>query len=530
MKGLREYQKKRDFSKTAEPQPGRSKSPAGSAQSIFVIQKHAASHLHYDFRLEINGALKSWAIPKGIPFAQGEKHLAVHVEDHPLDYARFEGTIPKGSYGGGTVMVWDIGEYAVSGSDPLAAYRSGKLHLLLHGKKIHGEWTLVRSGYRQPGKENWLLIKTGDSVRPVSSRKDDESAVSGKTMQQISEKSEVPTKAEGTVAAVGSRPKERSRRGSQHPEFVPPMKVKLVKTLPKEPGWIFEMKFDGYRAILIKDGGNVTLYSRNQKKLSFPELAKTVASVPCQSGVFDGEIVALDERGHPSFQLLQARERGESSKAPICLYLFDLLHLDGVDLQNRPLSERKNLLAALISKSDPALRYSGELPGTPDEILSQIKALGIEGVVAKRKDSRYEPGQRSGKWIKVKCINEQEFVIGGYTLPKGSRSHFGSVLVGYYEGGKLRFAGKVGAGFNERMLAAYMRDFKTLRSDACPFVDIHTPAVLSAAELRNCRWVKPERVCQVGFTEWTRDGKLRQPVFLGIRTDKLPSAVIREDR
>ncbi|MCX6968391.1 MAG: non-homologous end-joining DNA ligase [Verrucomicrobia bacterium] len=525
MKKLAEYQRKRDFTKSPEPKPAEPQSKKTSATpGMFVVQKHAASHLHYDFRLEMGGALKSWAVPKGIPFGESEKHLAVQVEDHPLDYARFEGTIPKGAYGGGTVMVWDLGEYTVSGDDPLKAYASGKLHLHLKGKKLRGEWTLVRTRVRAgAGKENWLLIKTGDSVRPVSARKDDESALSGRTMKGIAQEQAF------SLSETSPKPVRRGLR----PEFVQPMKAKLVQTLPDHPGWIYEIKFDGYRAIAVKDSATVVLYSRNHKLLQFPELANAVARLSCESAVFDGEIVVLDAEGRSSFQLLQARQTGDALNAPLYFYIFDLLHLDGVSFRDRPMSERKKLLAELLPKTDSPLRFSGALPGNPEEILSQIKAHGLEGIVAKRADSRYEPGKRSGAWIKVKCLNEQEFVIGGYTFPKGTRSHIGALLIGYYEQGRLRFAGKVGTGFSESMLEKMLRDFEPLRTATCPFVDIQLRGTtgnegLSPAEVKRCKWIQPERVCQVRFTEWTREGKLRQPVFLGLRTDKAATEVVRE--
>ena len=511
---------------------GSSEAASDAPKRLFVIQKHAASHLHYDFRLEMAGVLKSWAVPKGIPFEQGQKHLAVHVEDHPLDYAYFEGTIPKGSYGGGTVMVWDSGEYTVSGPDPLEAYKTGKLHLHLKGKKLSGEWTLVRTRRAEGNKENWLLMKTGESVRAVGREKDNESALSGKTMQQIAASSDFSRNSTepstNQTAASTVRKADRLR-------FVEPMKTKLVKALPTAAGWIFEVKFDGYRAIAIKEDAKISLYSRNHKVLQFPDLAAALVRLQCKSGIFDGEIVALDEKGRPSFQLLQSREmeNAPSAVAPICYYLFDLLNLDGADLCKRPLSERRNALKALLPNDGSPLRYSGALPGEPAQILAEIKARGLEGVVAKRIDTAYEPGQRSGAWIKLKCINEQEFVIGGYTPPKGARSHFGALLVGYYAHAKLHFAGKVGTGFSERLLNELIRDFKTLETAVCPFVDLPSRNAstegLSMAELKKCHWIKPERVCQVKFTEWTRDGKLRQPVFLGLRKDKSPHQVIREE-
>lgn len=527
---LREYERKRDFQKTGEPKP---KAPPEKArrsqpgrQSRFVIQKHAARRLHFDFRLEMGGVLKSWAVPKGIPLAKGDKRLAIHVEDHPLDYAQFEGIIPEGEYGGGTVMVWDMGGYTVSGPDPMAAYQEGKLHLCLEGKKLRGEWTLVRTQLGQQdesGKDSWLLMKTGESMRPIDKNQESLSAISGRTMDQIKASDDRPWLPEEPQF---NRPGETA---SLRAKFVLPMKPKLVNSLPAQEGWIYELKFDGYRAIAVKRESSVTIFSRNEKQLRFPELAAAIERLPCKEAVFDGEIVALDEQGRPSFQLMQSPE----SEA-IYYYLFDLIFLNGMDLKGQPLSERKQTLSKLMEKAGDGLRFSGNLPGHPEEILSQIKARGLEGVVAKRAASQYEPGKRSGEWIKVKCLEEQEFVIGGYTMPKGSRSHLGSVLVGYYQEGKLLFGGKVGTGFSERLLKMLSERFQSLRTEACPFADLfpirksNEAGGLSASQIRQCRWVKPEMVCQVKFTEWTRDGKLRQPVFLGIRTDRAPAEVTRE--
>lgn len=512
---LREYTRKRDFSKTAEPS-AKTKAQEKQGTGIFVIQKHAARRLHYDLRLEIKGALASWAVPKGLPYAQGEKHLAVHVEDHPLDYARFEGIIPEGEYGGGTVMVWDIGHYEASGeADP----KSGKIHFTLHGTKLEGEWTLVRTRSDDRGKENWLVMKTGKSVRAISRKADDTSALTGRTMAQIT-----------APAAPAASPKKTTKKAAgPTPAFVAPMQPKLVGKLPKEAGWILELKFDGYRAIALKGGARVTLYSRNEKRLHFPTLADAIAKLPCERAILDGEIVALDPEGRPSFQLLQGRDMGEESD--LCYYLFDLLQEDADDLRKRALTDRKARLASLIPRNDPLLRFSGDLPGTPDAVLESVRTRGLEGVVAKRADSLYEAGRRSGAWIKVKCILEQEFVIGGYTQPQRTRTHFGALLVGYYENNKLRFAGKVGGGFSQKLLEKLYADFQTLRTDTCPFVDISGAAretKLTSSELKRCTWLKPERVCEVKFTEWTREGKLRQPVFLGMRDDKAPREITRE--
>jgi bifunctional non-homologous end joining protein LigD len=515
----------------------------------------------------------------------------VHVEDHPLDYAEFEGIIPEGQYGGGTVMVWDIGYYEVSGDDPVKAVEEGKLHLCLRGKKLDGEWTLVRTRHGTGHKDQWLLMKTGDSVHPVSKKRDDESALTSRTMKQIAAardaewnsnreyahehqheheaelvpskraaaaprrksathrktigepKAKTPTapakrkaavKNETTVAVQqnvkieipGGWPKAK-------PEFIPPMKPKILSTPPPGEGWIYELKFDGYRVIAVVNEGSVKLYSRNEKILSFPEIREAVAQLELKNGVLDGEVVALDDQGRPSFQLLQAREMGEP--APICYYLFDILNLEGRDLRGLPLTRRKEILQRLMEGVADPLRFSDSFTESPSAILDQIKSHGLEGIIGKKAQSRYEAGLRSGAWVKVKCTNEQEFVIGGCTEPQGSRSYFGSVLVGYYEAGKLKFAGKVGTGFNEKLLASLYKQFEAIRITQCPFVDLPSKSAgrwsqgITPSQMKKCTWVKPELVCQVKFSEWTRDNRLRQPVFLGLRKDKAAEEVVREE-
>lgn len=511
---VREYRKKRDFSKTPEPAPkSNGKSPRPGTQ--YVIQKHAASRLHYDFRLEMDGVLKSWAVPKEIPFEHGDKRLAVRTEDHPLDYASFEGSIPAAEYGGGTVMVWDRGEYAVFGIDPARALEEGKLHMQLAGQKLKGEWTLVRTrGNAGEGKESWLLMKTGESAPAPGRLRDDRSAISGRTMKQIAADTTTVWNSKAEAPAV----------------FCEPMKAKLVRDLPEREGWIFEVKFDGYRAIAVKNGSDVSLVSRNKKPLDFPDLAGAVAALPCRNAVLDGEIVALAPEGRPSFQMLQARDLGEP--APIAYYLFDLLMLDGADVRTEPLTERRRKLEALLKDAGDLLRFSPGLPGKFEDVLAQIRKRGLEGIVAKQQASRYRSGVRSDDWLKLKCVNEQEFVIGGYT--QSDKRRFGAVLVGYCENGKLRFAGRAGSGFSDRLQDQLFRRFQELRAPTCPFSDFSMKPSrwraqgMSAADIKACVWLKPELVCEVKFTEWTRDGRLRQPVFLGLREDRPADSVIRE--
>jgi bifunctional non-homologous end joining protein LigD len=577
--GLTEYKRKRDFKKTAEP-AGKPLPKSVKGANHFVIQKHDASRLHYDFRLEMDGVLKSWAVPKGLPWTQGEKHLAVEVEDHPVEYATFEGIIPEGQYGGGTVMLWDRGKYYVYGEDPLKAWKEGKMHLVLDGEKAKGEWTLVRLRGDGSGKNQWLIMKTGSSNKPISKKLDDQSVKSGRTMKQIAEERDAEwqsnrsepdghedssaksalkrriqaalkkkDKFEKVAPGNGDRITQVSNVQSGRkqvenllrtqpkakPRFIEPMKPRLVDEPPKTGDWLYELKFDGIRAIAIKDGKKVNLISRNKNELRsrFPEIAEAMKSFPATECVVDGEIVALDEEGRSSFQLLQSIEI-DGRQSPIRFYVFDLLQLEGRSLINLPLVERKQALAALCENVPEPIRYSGELTGEVQALLKEVKRRGLEGLIGKQRYSVYEPGRRSGAWIKLKCVNEQEFVIGGYTPPAGARKHFGAILVGYYENGKLLFAGKVGTGFNSKSLAELAKKFRELKRDDCPFADLPSKQGerwvqgITPSMMKKMHWVKPVLVAQIKFAEWTRDGKLRQPVFLGLREDKKPTEVIRE--
>ncbi len=552
--GLREYKAKRDFAKTAEPAGGKPLPKAVKGASRFVIQKHDASRLHYDFRLEMDGVLKSWAVPKGLPWKKGEKHLAVEVEDHPVDYAGFEGIIPKGQYGGGTVMVWDRGDYFVHGEEPLKSLRDGRLHLVLHGEKAKGEWTLIRTRM-EASKPQWLLLKSGESVSELSKKRDDESAVSGRTMKQIAEERDAEWQSNRTPKGQSSaRPRAKEagpsaalRRRAAFPlpkglpaakaRFIAPMKPKLMEEPPAAGDWIYELKFDGIRLIAVKEGAKVNLISRNENELEsqFPDLVAEIKELPVDDCVIDGEVVALDEKGRSSFQLLQGREMktGEQA-APTYYYVFDLLQAGGKSLIAQPLEKRKALLEQLCSEAGEAIRYSGGIGSDAAKLLTEVKRRGLEGLIGKQQNSVYEPDRRSGAWIKLKVLNEQEFVIGGYTPPAGARKHFGALLVGYYEGEKLLFAGKVGTGFNTKLLASLHGSFKKESREECPFADLPSRQGgawvqgITPTMMRRCHWVNPVFVCQVKFAEWTRDAKLRQPVFLGLRKDKEATAVRRE--
>jgi bifunctional non-homologous end joining protein LigD len=569
---LTEYKRKRDFKKTREP-VGKPVPKKLKGASRFVIQKHAARRLHYDFRLELEGVLKSWALPKGLPWKRGEKHLAVEVEDHPIEYEDFEGVIPEGQYGGGTVMVWDRGIYYVYGEQPLKSLREGKLHLLLDGKKAKGEWTLVRIRGREREKNQWLILKTGQDAKPISARLDDQSVKTDRTMKQIAEardaewqsnrvedqsatsrfKARIREAVKKKVNEVG--PDRGARRGitsdevpgrpggpslpsdlpAAKPRFIEPMKAKLVEKPPTAGNWIYELKFDGIRLIAVEDHKKVSLLSRNQNDLSgrFSEIVQAVKNLPPDECVLDGEVVALDEEGRSSFQLLQAREM-DGRKSPIYFYAFDLLQLNGKTLVSLPLEVRKNVLESLCADAGDPIRYSGAIGGDANQLLNEVGRRGLEGIIGKLRNSVYEPGRRSGAWIKLKCVNEQEFVIGGYTPPQGARKHFGAVLVGYYKDHDLVFAGKVGTGFTTKSLAALHKKFRAEERADCPFVDLPSKQNgewvlgITPSMMKKMRWTNPKFVAEIKFAEWTRDGKLRAPVFLGLREDKKPTEIVRE--
>lgn len=564
MMSLREYKAKRNFRRTAEPAGAARKNPSVK-EPFFVVQKHDATRLHYDFRLEMDGVLKSWAVPKGFPTTRGDRRLAVQVEDHPIDYGQFEGTIPEGNYGAGTVMVWDMGSYEVSGGSPAQAFEDGKLHLRLHGKKLKGEWALVRM---RPGehddKPQWLLLKSGSDLSAISARADDQSVLTRRSMQKIASDNNAQWQSNRTATRrAPARFKIAGRRASARPEaakgaklvepalgepiklggerlprrkaaFAEPMKARLVNDLPKGSDWIYELKFDGVRALAIKSAKDIRLISRNAKDFTakFPEVVKALQSLPCKEVVLDGEIAALDEQGRSSFQLLQARELS-GQRPPIFYYVFDIIQLDGKDLTGVPLLRRKAMAKALLANLPDTVRFSASIQADSKRVLKEMKSRGLEGVIAKRRGSKYEIGRRSGAWVKFKWTTQQEFVVGGYTEPRGTRLHFGALLVGYYEGKKLKFAAKVGTGFDQKLLKSLYQKLQKLIRPNCPFANLPEKSGqfgrgLTAAEMRRCTWLEPKLVCEIRFSEWTRDNHLRQPAFLGLREDKRAEEVVKE--
>lgn len=536
---LKEYVEKREFDKTPEPKPGRVRKDSGE-QCHFYVQRHDATRLHYDFRLEIDGVLKSWAVPKGPSLEPLSKHLAMHVEDHPLEYGAFEGNIPKGEYGGGSVMLWDRGTFELLGDVPaLKQIERGDLKFRLHGEKLKGEFALIHMRGRGKGNE-WLIIKKKDAeARPGWNVEDYARSVkTGRTQQEIADDLP-PVKA--TKPAAKSTNKGQVKRVSKvtrdmpdgaiqadMPMSVEPMLATLVEAPPASPDWLYEVKWDGIRGICFIENGELRIQSRrgNRCERQYPELSVLPHYVNASNAVLDGEIAVLDENGRPSFSLIQPRIAVAdpnsvahlSRKVPVTLFLFDLLYLDGYDLRGCALTERKRLLSEVIKPTEH-IRVSDHFVAKGLEMLEAARQNGLEGIVAKKLDSKYE-GRRSKCWVKIKVVNEQEFVIAGFT--HGERSYFSSLVLGLYEGDKLVHAGQVGTGFNDKSLREIFNKLEPLITGKRPFIDKPTRM------LRKVTWVKPELVCQVKFLEFTEDGLLRAPVFLGLRPDKNPKECVRE--
>lgn len=526
-KSLDEYNAKRDFSATPEPSGGE----PGAGALRFVVQKHHARALHYDFRLELDGVLMSWAVPKGPSLDPADKRLAVHVEDHPIDYADFEGVIPAGEYGGGNVIVWDRGTWESVG-DPVAGMKKGDFKFELRGEKLVGRWVLVRLKPR-PGekRDNWLLIKERDEhTRPRAEydlmAEEPLSVISGVDVDEV-----------GRLADAGAEPQTQGLPSAPPDSRPVPMRqpvaaalvappelalCTLVKAVPSGSDWIGEVKYDGYRVTIALEAGIVRCYSRNGEDLTarLEPIANAVAKLPAQSALLDGEIVVFDDAGISRFGLLQ--DALGTNPGPITFVAFDLLHLNGYDLAGLRTVERKDLLHTLIG-DEPAtspLRFAEYVEGDVSALLEVACAQGLEGVVAKRSDAAYPVG-RTHSWLKVKCRRAQEFVVGGFTKPKGSREGFGALLVGSHEDGVLRYAGRVGSGFSDAQLSALHSLLTQTVTDTAPFGD-DFPGVDGAT------WVIPTLVVQVAFAEWTSGGLLRQPSFIGVREDIDPASVVRE--
>ncbi|MDF3864082.1 DNA ligase D [Pseudomonas denitrificans (nom. rej.)] len=523
---LKEYARKRDFSGTPEPSGEASSSHPG--EYAFVVQKHDASHLHYDFRLELDGVLKSWAVPKGPCLDPSVKRLAIQVEDHPLDYARFEGHIPEGHYGAGDVIVWDEGRWTPIG-DPHEGMKSGHLKFRLEGSKLAGSWNLVRT--RMAGRQpQWFLIKGRDDQARDYPRFDiiaeePQSVVTGQSLPSESSqgKKAMPNTPERSKPTASTK-KATTTRKAKLPEAISPELATLVDA-PPTGDWRYEIKIDGYRILARLDGGKVRLMTRNghdwSKKL--PELSKALAALDVQSAWLDGEILVMDEEGRPDFQRLQNAFDANVSK-PIHYTLFDLIWLDGVDYRGKPLEERRQALQRVLrGNKDDSLRYSEDFTDDPRSILDSACRLGLEGLIGKRAGSTYSE-KRSRDWIKLKCKRRQEFVIVGFSEPKGSRSYFGALLLGLHDrDGALRYAGKVGTGFSATSLKALHQQLKPLQRKTCPL-----QGAPKGADASGVTWVRPELLCEVAFAEITREGLVRQAVFHGLRSDKPVQAIVEE--
>jgi bifunctional non-homologous end joining protein LigD len=551
---LKRYHEKRHFSRTAEP-----KGSAGAKKgNRFVVQKHAARNLHYDFRLELNGTLKSWAVPKGPSLDPVVKRLAVEVEDHPLEYADFEGTIPKGEYGGGTVMVWDQGTWTPE-TDPDAAYKIGQLKFSLDGQKLHGSWALVRTKSHGSSKPQWLLIKHRDAAAVPESDGDilaelPVSAKTGRTLDEITEgkpahpagkranakrakapaQSDAKTKTTTANGQAGGKARKRSNKASipellselpgakrrAMPQQVQAELATLVTTPPSGKDWLHEIKFDGYRMLCSVNQKTARFVSRNGQDWThrFAAVAKAAAELPVERAILDGEVVVLDDKGISQFQLLQnaMSKQTHGSQGPL-YYIFDVLYLDGYDLTGVPLEQRKMVLEALLSqaKANKIVRLSEHVLGDGAEFLKQACRAQLEGIISKRRNSVYHPG-RGADWLKSKCRQTAEFVIGGFTRPEGSRVGFGALLLGYFRPDKnFAYAGRVGTGFDTKRLNELSRRLKSTEQADCPFVE--TPPGVRA---NGVRWVRPELVAQIEFSNWTDDRILRQAAFQGLREDK----------
>jgi bifunctional non-homologous end joining protein LigD len=535
--GLQQYRQKRNFNVTPEPL-GASRST--STQPQFVIQKHAASRLHYDFRLELDGTLKSWAVPKGPSLDPSHKRLAVHVEDHPLEYGSFEGIIPQKQYGGGTVLLWDRGSWTPIG-DPMVGYRRGRLKFSLNGQKLRGLWNLVRMGARQgAGKENWLLIKEKDEEARSGKKSDvtenlTESVASGRTLEQIASdrrqvwQSNRPAAGHSKTIpqAQGNMSKKLSgvRRAPQE-ESIFPQLATLADEVPVGEEWVHEHKYDGYRILCRVKNGSAKLVTRtgNDWTPKLQRIADTAARLPVKTAWLDGEVVALRPDGSISFQTLQ-NAFDTQSEANLVYFVFDLLYLNGYDLRHVGLLERKQALAAIAPTATSGLiRYSDHTHGQGEVAFTEACRKGMEGIVSKRTDAAYRAG-RNRNWIKIKCGHRQEFVIGGFTDPSGSRSAFGALLLGVYDDqGHFQFAGRTGTGFSERSLKELHKQLSALEQRRSPFA-IHAAGI----DARGVHWVKPELVAEVSFAEWTNEGLLRQAVFHGLREDKVAESVIKEE-
>jgi bifunctional non-homologous end joining protein LigD len=566
------YNKKRHFDKTSEPK-GKEKSSKGSLR--FVVQKHDASHVHYDFRLEMEGVLKSWAVPKGPSLNPADKRLAMAVEDHPFDYRDFEGIIPEGNYGGGTVIVWDEGTYDPINSEDLSRkekekmllhqLHTGNLKFVLHGEKLKGEYALFLMKAR--GERSWILVKkkdefatnedvtaqntsvkSGKTIAEIANENGTEpnhpevEAIksSGKTVTLLSNKKTVSKKQASKKSSTIKKPvntsagkskkkalnvvnvlgesKDRAIKSSMPADIIP-MLATLIKDPFDDENWIFEIKWDGYRAVAYCNGSSVELASRRLQSFTNKYLPVSEALSNLQlKAVFDGEIVAVNEKGVPDFQLLQ---NWQNTPAQLHYYIFDIIWLDGYDITQLPLVERKRILKEILPGNDPVIKYSDHVETKGQDFFKIALKQGLEGIMAKKANSTYKIAIRSDDWVKIKVNQRQEVVIAGFTQPRNTRKYFGSLLLGIYDGDELVYVGHTGSGFNVKSLEAISKKLQPLIVDKSPFnkkPKTNMPAT----------WVKPKLVCEIKFSEWTKDRMARHPIFMGLRDDKKAKDVIFE--
>lgn len=525
--GLKEYAAKRTFAKTPEPEAG---APRENSRLVFVVHKHAARALHYDLRLELDGVLKSWAVPKGPSLDPGVKRLAVMVEDHPLDYQHFEGVIPEGNYGAGSVIIWDRGCYR----HPLArdedeneqllraGLRKGDLKFVLEGEKLHGEFALVKT---RSDEKSWLLLKKKDRFAATGDiLSENRSVLSHQTVEELLDAGAPPAFRQRKVQQIRRHEALESAelQGAPLaalPHHLRPMLATLVREPFDHPDWLFEVKWDGYRAVAELREGEVALYSRNLLPLNekFSPIVEELRQFGFDA-VLDGEIVVVDDQGQPDFQLLQNYRK--TGRGHLLYYVFDLLHLQGHDLTGLPLLRRKELLKKILPAS-PKIRCSEHIRQEGVLFFQAASAKGLEGIIAKEAHSVYEIGRRSRQWLKVKTQLTQEGVIAGFTAPRGGRKHFGTLVLGVYKGDELICIGHAGGGFKAKELAEIRDRLEPLLQPDCPFT------VLPESNMP-VTWVKPELVCEVVFHGWTEEGVMRQPSFLRLREDKAAREVVRE--
>jgi bifunctional non-homologous end joining protein LigD len=512
------YNKKRDFSKTKEPKGRKLKGKGDS----FVVQKHDASHLHWDFRLEMDGVLKSWAVPKGPSLDPAEKRLAMRTEDHPLDYGDFEGTIPQAEYGGGTVMLWDHGRWIPEpGKDPRKTIQEGHLHFTLEGDRMKGEWVMFRLKPRKPtDRESWMLKKVDDEY--AETENGDElvddcvtSVTTGRTMAEIASGTDVWRSNRG--GQKGGRAKKKA--SDAPPAFQPPQLATLVDDVPAGSDWLFEYKYDGYRLLLATGSGAATAWTRRGKDWSdkFRALVKAAANLP-PGCLIDGEAVALNQKGQPDFQLLQSTLKDQRGKN-LVFYAFDLLIDRGEDITKLSNLKRKERLAELLKTAPSTIIYGDHVMGRGEALLNTICKEGGEGVIAKKASAPYR-GERTKNWLKIKCIERQEFVIAGWT-ESDKRAGFRSLLLAAKEHGKLTYVGKVGTGFNATLLHELTAKMKPLEVEKAP---VEVPR----ADRKGAHYIKPQLVAEIAFTEFTSEGILRHPSFIALREDKPASEVVVE--